>query len=93
MPKITITGGASAFTDSLVRDFLSLDLPSGTLALVDIDKKRLDLASKSVKKIVEASGRSGRSRPPRTARTCCAGTDYLINTIEVSGMQTVRAGQ
>ena len=55
MPKITITGGASAFTDALVRDFLSLDLPSGTLGLVDIDKRRLELAGKSVQKIVEAN--------------------------------------
>lgn len=89
MPKITITGGASAFTDSLVRDFLSLDLPSGTLAMVDIDKKRLDLASKSVKKIVAASGKKWTVEASTNRKDLLAGTDYLINTIEVSGLQTV----
>jgi alpha-galactosidase len=90
MPKITIIGGASAFTDSLVRDFLSLDLPSGTLALVDIDKRRLDLAGKSVQKIVQASGKKWKVQASTERRDLLRGTDYLINTIEVSGMQTVQ---
>ncbi len=89
MPKITITGGASAFTDSLVRDFLSLDMPTGTLAMVDIDRKRLDLASRSVRKIVQASGKDWKVEASTDRKDLLPGTDYLINTIEVSGMQTV----
>ncbi len=89
MPKITIIGGASAFTDSLVRDFLSLDLPSGVLAMVDIDKKRLDLASKSVKRIVEVSGKNWTVEASTKRADLLPGSDYIVNTIEVSGMQTV----
>jgi len=91
VPKITILGGASAFTDKLARDFLAIDgLDQGIIALVDIDEPRLRLAEQSVQKIVQVSGKDWQVEASPERKDVLAGTDYLINTIEVSGLQTVR---
>ena len=56
MAKITFIGaGSFGFTRKLVRDILSFEaLKDSTIALMDIDEKRLDYIKKAVDKIVEA---------------------------------------
>jgi len=91
MVKITILGAGSLFTETLVRDILCIEgLESGCIGLVDIDEPRLKLAAESVSRIVQASGKNWtvEASPQRT--DILPGSDFVINTIEVSGVHTVK---
>ncbi len=56
MPKIAFVGaGSFGFTRNLVRDILTFPaLADSTIALMDIDRERLDFIRKGVDRIVEA---------------------------------------
>jgi len=56
MPKIAFIGaGSFGFTRGLVRDILTFPaLADSTIALMDIDKERLDFITTEVNRIVEA---------------------------------------
>jgi alpha-galactosidase len=65
-------------------------LDSGEFALVDIDSKRLELAHGLVEKVIELTGKKYTVSASTDRTKVIAGSDYIINTIEVSGLQTVR---
>jgi alpha-galactosidase len=92
MPKITFVGAGSAvFTYEIITDILSTAaLDAGIFALVDIDAKRLELVQQVAELAVARSGKNWRVEVSTERRDVLAGTDYLINTIEVAGLANVR---
>jgi len=93
MPKITMVGAGSAvFARQIITDVLAVDgLESGTFALVDIDPIRLELARKISQRLVELSGKRWKVEASTERRDALPGTDYVVNSIEVAGLQNVRA--
>jgi len=90
-PKVTIVGAGSFFTNDWIRDIaLSEKLDEGTFALIDIDGERLDLAAGLAEKVVSELGVEWDVVSSTDREELLPETDYLINTIEVSGVQTVR---
>ena len=92
MPKITFVGaGSSVFTYEIVTDILSTAaLDHGVFALVDIDAERLELAHQVAELAVARSDKNWQVEASTERRDVLAGTDYLINTIEVAGLANVR---
>jgi alpha-galactosidase len=92
MPKITFVGaGSSVFTYEIITDILMTPaLESGTFALVDIDAERLELVHKVAEIAIKQSGKNWRVESSVNRCDVLAGTDYLINTIEVEGLPNVR---
>src|SRR2546423_6488610 len=93
MPKVTMVGAGSAvFARQIITDILAIGgLDSGTFALVDIDAKRLELARAIAQKLVELSGKEWKVEASTDRTEVLAGTDYVVNSIEVAGLQNVRA--
>jgi alpha-galactosidase len=93
MPKITFVGAGSAvFARQLITDILAVDgLDSGTFALVDIDVARLELARQIAARLVELSGKRWTVTASTERTEVLAGSDYVINSIEVAGLEHVRA--
>ena len=90
--KLTMMGAGSFFTPHLVNDLLLIPgAERGEIALVDIDAKRLKPMVKLVEKVIEKYGKSGWTVTASTDRQeLMAGTHYLVNCIEVSGVDCVR---
>ena len=90
--KITIIGAGSAeFTTELITDFLATPaLQSGTFALVDIDPERLEIAHKMAEWLVGKSGKSWDILATTDRKKVLSGSDFVINTIEVAGLNNVR---
>src|SRR5438034_2895776 len=93
MPKVTMVGAGSAvFARQIITDVLAVDgLDSGTFALVDIDAKRLELARAIAQKLVELSGKKWKVEASTDRNEVLPGTEYVVNSIEVAGLQNVRA--
>ena len=92
MPTICFLGAGSGFSQPLCTDvMLAAGVAGGEFRLVDTDPHRLDLAYRLVRKITTAIGR-GRWTVKATTdrREALPGADYVINCIEVSGVNTVR---
>lgn len=90
--KVTMLGAGSGFTPRVVNDLLKTPgQAGGVLALVDIDEGRLRTMARIVRKL--AAQRGG---PPwkiiasADRREVMAGSHYIINCIEVSGVACVR---
>jgi alpha-galactosidase len=91
MPKVTMLGAGSAFTPRLATDIMLIDgLNEGQLALVDVDAERLEIIHKLIQKIIADAGSKWTVTATTNRTEVMADSDYLINTIEVSGVQTVR---
>ncbi len=92
MAKITYIGAGSAvFARQVITDILAIDgLDDGEIALVDIDEKRLDLARQLVAKLIERSGKSYKLEATTSRNDVLPGSDYVVNSIEVAGLQNVR---
>jgi len=92
MAKIAIIGAGSAvFATELMTDFLSTPaLERGAFALVDIDVERLELAHRMAEFLIERSGRDWTVQATADRTRVLAGSDYVINTIEVAGLAHVR---
>src|SRR5690349_14689579 len=91
-PYITIIGAGSAvFARQLMTDILSIDgLDEGCFALVDIDAERLELARQIAERLMERSGKRWSIRASTERRDVLAGSDFIINSIEVAGLANVR---
>ncbi|MEW6511028.1 MAG: alpha-glucosidase/alpha-galactosidase [Bacteroidota bacterium] len=89
---VTMLGAGSWFTPRLMNDILRIPgLDGGEIRLVDIDRDRLAMITNVIRILVERLGRTGwtvKASPSR--RRLLPGTDYLINCIEVSGVECVR---
>jgi alpha-galactosidase len=96
MPRrinVTMIGAGSFFTYSILRDVVMIPgSQGGELRLIDVDAHRLDLSVKLMQKVLEVSGQDDRwTLRSSTDRTeLLAGTDYIVNSIEVSGVECVR---
>jgi alpha-galactosidase len=92
MTKVTIIGAGSAvFARRVITDILQIEgLDEGSFSLVDIDAERLDLARRIVEKIVEMSGKSWSVEASTDRTELLPGTDFIVNTIEVAGLDNVR---
>jgi hypothetical protein len=92
MPKITYVGAGSAvFARQVITDILCIDgLDTGEIALVDIDEERLDLARQLVEKLVERSGKDWKVVASAERCDVLDGSDYVVNSIEVAGIDNVR---
>jgi len=92
MIKVTLLGAGSGFTQPLFTDILHIDgLDRGTLGMVDIDEKRLEVNIKLMERLLEVAGKTSWKLEASTdRRDVLKGTDYLISVIEVSGLQCVR---
>jgi alpha-galactosidase len=90
--KISVIGAGSGFTPRLVNDVLLIPgAGRGEIALVDVDKSRLRTMHQLISRLVAKLGRAGwkvTASPQR--REVLRGTDYLVNCIEISGLQCVR---
>lgn len=89
--KVTMLGAGSGFTPRLLRDILLIPGEAGgTIALVDIDEKRLSLMTRLIRKLIRELGKKGWKVIASTDRTeVMAESDYLVNCIEVSGTECV----
>ena len=92
MAKITLLGAGSGFTQPLFTDILMIEgMDKGVIGLVDIDKERLAVNVRLMRRILELANKTGwRVEASTDRREVLKGTDYLINTIEVSGTKCVR---
>jgi len=92
MPYITILGaGSTMFARQLMTDILHIEgLDEGCFALVDIDSSRLELAHQLAERLITRSGKRWSVRASTERRDLLAGSDFIINTIEVAGLTNVR---
>lgn len=90
--KITMLGAGSGFTPRLVNDVLRISgIGGGTIALVDIDESRLTAMTRLIRKLIGLVGARGWKVVASTDRKAVmANSDYLVNCIEVSGLECVR---
>jgi alpha-galactosidase len=90
--KITMMGAGSGFTPTVVADVLSISgNQGGVIALVDIDQERLSVMGQLIQKLIAERGAAGWSVVASGDRTeVLAGSDYIVNCIEVSGLACVR---
>ncbi|HEY3780130.1 MAG TPA: hypothetical protein VGL56_03525 [Fimbriimonadaceae bacterium] len=97
MPRpinVTMIGAGSFFTSSILRDVLLMPRTAGgELRLIDIDASRLALSEKLMHRILEQvpGGELWKVRASTDRLELLPGTDYIVNAIEVSGMEAVRA--
>lgn len=91
--NVAMIGAGSFFTNSILKDIILIPgNAGGELRLVDIDSERLELAGKLMQKIVDESGQGGKWRVIwETDRLrLLEGCHYIVNSIEVSGVECVR---
>ena len=91
--KLTMLGAGSAFTPRLVNDVVRIPGNlGGTIALVDIDRERLGAMHRLVRKLLVRLGAERTwqvvSSPDR--KRLLRDSDYVVNCIEVSGLECVR---
>jgi alpha-galactosidase len=93
MTRITIIGAGSAvFARQLMTDIIQIKgLDSGSFALVDVDPERLELARQIAEQLLVISGKNKQWDVLATTnrRDVLAGSDFVINTIEVAGVPNV----
>ncbi len=90
---VTMIGAGSFFTSSILKDIVLVPgMIGGELRLVDIDAERLELSQKLMIKVLDAAGVGDlwTVRASTDRRELLPGTDYIVNAIEVSGLDCVR---
>ena len=65
-------------------------LDEGCFALVDIDEERLELARQIAERLIALSGKRWSVRASTERQDVLAGSDFIINSIEVAGLANVR---
>lgn len=91
--NVTMMGAGSGFTNSVLKDVVLIPGSlGGELRLIDIDPVRLELSRKLMVKVLEAVGEADKwtIKASTDRRELLPGTDYIINSIEVSGLACVR---
>ena len=88
MPKITLIGaGSVVFTRDLSNDILLTPaLQDSTIALMDIDPQRLELARRTVQAIVEQRGGRANVTATTDQREAIRDADYVITTFQQGGL-------
>lgn len=89
--KIVFLGGGSFFFKDLLIDVMSIPgADVGEMAIVDVDAQRLEVAAKLGEKIIAQMGKRWTLTATTDRRKVLPGAHYIINCIEVSGVQCVR---
>ena len=89
--KIVFLGAGSGFYQKLFSDVLSIPgADEGEMCAVDVDAERLELAARLGEKIVERMDKRWTVTATTDRREVLAGADYIVNCIEVSGVDCVR---
>jgi len=90
--KITMTGAGSTFTPRILNDVLRIPGEAGgTIALVDIDAGRLRTMSRLIRLLLEKLGKENwKVVASQDRRKVLQGSDYIVNSIEVSGAACVK---
>jgi alpha-galactosidase len=93
MPKIAFIGaGSFGFTRGLVRDILTFPaLQDSTIALMDIDRERLDFIRKGVDRIVEAGNYPCKVIDTTSREEALDGADGVLITILQGGVDVFRS--
>jgi len=92
MLKVTFIGAGSAvFARQLMTDILAVEgLDEGEFALCDIDSGRLALARRIAERLIALMGKRWRVTASTERRDILAGSDFIVNSIEVAGLANVR---
>jgi alpha-galactosidase len=90
--KIAMLGAGSSFTPRLIADVISIPgNAGGTIALVDIDRQRLQAMHQLIRKLFAERGATQWNVVASADRTkVLSGSTYIVNCIEVSGLECVR---
>jgi len=90
--KITMLGAGSGFTPRLLNDVLRTPgQAGGVIALVDIDRNRLRTMKKLIERLLGNLGIANwKVQASEDRRAVLKGSDYIVNCIEVSGLECVR---
>ena len=90
--KIAMLGAGSGFTPRLVNDVLLIPgADHGEIALVDLDEQRLATMHKLIDRLIGQMNKPGwKVRASKDRQEVLAGTDYIVNCIEVSGIDCVQ---
>jgi alpha-galactosidase len=86
-------GAGSFFTGAILKDIALIPNSSGgEFRLIDIDADRLELSRKMMETILAAApgGEKWTLRASTDRKELLPGTDYIVNAIEVSGVDCVR---
>ncbi len=88
--KIVFLGAGSGFLQSLFPDVMNIPgADKGEMVLVDIDSERLSLAEKFCNKVVDKMGSKWKVSATTDRKKAFKNANYVINCIEVSGVQCV----
>ncbi len=90
--KVLIIGAGSFFTNAWIQDIALIpSIQNGMFALVDTDPQRLELTLNMANKMLSQLGKAEQwdIQHSTKRRDLMQGTDYLISTIEVAGLETV----
>ncbi len=92
MPKITFIGaGSLVFTQQLCNDILlSPTLQNSTIALMDVDARRLEQARTIVQAIVDHRKIGARVEATTDRRAAVAGADYVVTTFQQGGLDAYK---
>jgi alpha-galactosidase len=91
MVKITYLGAGSGFAPVLSKDIFQISgLEEGELCLVDIDPERLKLSRRATEMVNEKLKTKWKVTASTDREEVMSDSDFIINTIEVSGVQTVK---
>lgn len=89
--KVVFLGAGSGFLQSLFPDLMAIPgAERGEMALVDLDGQRLSLAEQFCRKVVERVESKWRVTATTDRRKVLRKADYVINCIEVSGVDCVK---
>lgn len=90
--KITMLGAGSGFTPRLVNDVLRIPgQQGGVIALVDIDASRLRTMKQLIEKLIaKLRAKNWKVVASPNRRDVLKGSTYIVNCIEVSGLECVR---
>ncbi len=92
--NVTFMGAGSGFCPRLFRDILMISTAEqGECRLVDIDGDRLSAMHELLEKVIRDAGRDQgwTVKSSTDRRDLLPGADYVINSIEVSGLECVAA--
>ena len=92
--KLTFLGAGSFFAPRLASDLIKTPGNlGGTIALVDIDAARLALTQRLIRRLIRTEAPAGskwKLVASTERRDVLAGSDYVVNCIEVSGLECVQ---
>ncbi len=91
--RITMLGAGSGFTPRLINDVLKIEgSKGGHIALVDVAADRLNTMAQVINRLIRQEGleECWKLSAHTDRRQALPGSDYIVNCIEVSGIDCVR---